>query len=226
MNARTIRIWIRVKAVRRSGDEKGDLLAKPKQGKDRHQEILEAAARVITDRGLAETRISDIADRCGVSPGLILYYFESKDRLLGEALTHANDQFYLRLSRELRRVTSAREQLEQLIELSVPGLLPEYERLDEWALWVEIWARALRDANLAKEREELDRRWRQSIAEIVRRGRSTGEFPEGADADELGLQIGALIDGLAVQVLMSDAASTPEQMKRLCMSAAAKLIGF
>ena len=52
-----------------------------KQGKDRHQEILDAAARVITDRGLAETRISDIADEAGVSPGLILYYFESKDRL-------------------------------------------------------------------------------------------------------------------------------------------------
>ena len=63
---------------------------------DRHQEILEAAARVITDRGLAETRIQDIADRCGVSPGLILYYFESKDRLLVEALTYANDKYYLR----------------------------------------------------------------------------------------------------------------------------------
>src|SRR6478752_10527096 len=93
-----------------------------KPQRDRHQEILEAAARVITDRGLAETRISDIAERCGVSPGLILYYFESKDRLLVEALTYANDQFYLRTARELRRITSAREQLDRLIELSVPGL--------------------------------------------------------------------------------------------------------
>ena len=157
-----------------------------KQSKDRHQEILEAAARVITDRGLAETRISDIAERCGVSPGLILYYFESKDRLLVEALTYANDQFYLRLSRELRRIPSAREQLDRLIELSVPGLLPEYERLDEWALWIEIWVRALRDPAMAKEREVLDRRWRQSIADIIRHGRETGEFPEGVDADELG----------------------------------------
>ena len=42
--------------------------------------------------GPAETRFSDIADRCGVSPGMILYYFESKDRLLVEALTWANDK--------------------------------------------------------------------------------------------------------------------------------------
>jgi AcrR family transcriptional regulator len=194
--------------------------------KDRHQEILEAAAQVITDRGLAETRISDIAERCGVSPGLILYYFESKDRLLVEALTHANAQFYLRLSRELRRISSAREQLERVVELSVPGLLPEFERLDEWALWLEIWVRALRDPDLAKEREELDRRWRQSIADIIRRGRSTGEFPEGEDADDLGLEIGALIDGLAVGVLMSDTAFTPEKMKQVCMNVSAKLIGF
>ena len=76
--------------------------ARQKQ-RDRRQEILDAAAAVITERGLADTRIQDIAERCGVSPGLILYYFESKDRLLVEALIHANDTFYLRVSREMRR---------------------------------------------------------------------------------------------------------------------------
>jgi AcrR family transcriptional regulator len=194
--------------------------------KDRHQEILDAAARVITDRGLADTRISDIAERCGVSPGLILYYFESKDRLLLEALTSANDQFYLRMSREMRRMSSAREQLERLVELSVPGLLPEYERLDEWALWIEIWVRALRDPVLAKEREVLDRRWRQSIADIVRHGRTTGEFPDGPDADELGIALGAMIDGLAIPVLFADPTFTPQRMQEVCMDVASRLIGF
>ncbi|GIU98222.1 MAG: TetR family transcriptional regulator [Actinomycetota bacterium] len=197
-----------------------------KQQKDRHQEILDAAARVITDRGLAETRIQDIAERCGVSPGLILYYFESKDRLLVEALTYANDKYYLEQSRELRRIPSARRQLERLIELSVPGLLDRYERLEEWALWLEIWVRALRDPSLAREREVLDRRWRQSIADIIRHGRETGEFPDGPDADELGLELGALIDGLAVQVLLNDTVVTPERMKEVCMRVAARLVGF
>ena len=153
--------------------------ARQRQTKDRHQEILEAAARVITERGLADTRIQDIAERCGVSPGLILYYFESKDRLLVEALTYANDKFYLAQARDLRRLSTARDRFERLVDLSTPGLLPEFERLDEWALWIEIWVRALRDPALAKEREVLDRRWRQSIADIVRSGRETGEFPDG-----------------------------------------------
>jgi AcrR family transcriptional regulator len=201
--------------------------ARQRQSKERHQEILEAAARVITDRGLAETRISDIAERCGVSPGLILYYFASKDRLLIEALTYANDRFYLGLSRELRRMSSGRQQLDRLIELSVPGLLPEFERLDEWALWIETWVRALRDPAMAKEREVLERRWRQSIADIVRHGRSTGEFSEnGVDADELGLRIGAFIDGLAIQVLMNDTSMPAERMQQVCREVAASMIGF
>jgi len=120
--------------------------------------------------------------------------------LLAEALTFANDQFYLRTARELRKMPAAKERLARVIELSVPGLLPEYDLLDEWALWLEIWVRALRDPEMAKEREMLDRRWVQSIAEMIRYGRQTGEFPgDGTDADDLAMQFGAMMDGLAIQ---------------------------
>jgi AcrR family transcriptional regulator len=197
----------------------------PKHTKDRHQEILDAAARVITERGLAETRISDIAEQAGVSPGLILYYFDSKDRLLAEALTYANDQFYLRTSRDIRRIASAKEQLRRLIDLSVPGYLPEYGRLDEWALWIEVWVRALRDVEMAKDREVLDQRWRAQIAEIIRVGQASGEFVQG-DADALALPIAALIDGLAIQVIMNDSTVTTERMHRSCMEVASHVLGF
>ena len=196
------------------------------RGKDRRQEILDAAARVITERGLAETRISDIAERAGVSPGLILYYFESKDRLLSEALTFANDQFYLRMSREIRRIPSAREQLRRLIDLSVPGHLPEYGRVDEWALWIEVWVRALRDPDMAKDREVLDQRWRSQIADIIRGGQTSGEFSSTLDPDELSLRIAALIDGLAIQVIMNDSLVTAERMHRTTMEVAAQTLGF
>lgn len=198
---------------------------RPKPAKDRHQEILDAAARVITERGLADTRIADVAEAAGVSPGLILYYFESKDRLLAEALTYANDQFYLKMSRDIRRVASAKEQLRLLIDLSVPGYLPEYGKLDEWALWIEVWVRALRDPQMARDREVLDQRWRRSIADIIRAGQSSGEFPDG-DADDLALRLGCLIDGLAIQVMMNDSQVTAERMHRTCMAVAAILIGF
>lgn len=196
------------------------------KSKGRHQEILDAAARVITDRGLAETRISDIAERAGVSPGLILYYFESKDRLLSEALTYANDQFYLRMSREIRRIPSARDQVRRLVELSVPGYLPEFGRLDEWALWIEVWVRALRDPDMAKDREILDQRWRRQIADIVRGGQASGAFGSTEAPEELALRVASLIDGLAIQVLMNDSQVAPDHMHRTCMEVAARELGF
>ncbi|HYG71846.1 MAG TPA: TetR/AcrR family transcriptional regulator [Actinomycetota bacterium] len=194
--------------------------------KDRHQEILDAAARVITGRGLAETRISDIAEQAGVSPGLILYYFESKDRLLSEALTFANDQFYLRTSREIRRLPSAVDQLRRLVDLSVPGYLPEYGRLDEWALWIEVWVRALRDADMAKDREVLDERWRSQLADIIRAGKDSGEFTSQVDTDDLAIRLASLIDGLAIQVVMNDSKITTRKMHSTVMEVAANLLGF
>jgi hypothetical protein len=129
------------------------------------------------------------------------------------------------MSREIRRIPSAKEQLQRLIDLSVPGYLPEYGRLDEWALWIEVWVRALRDPQMAKDREALDQRWRQSIADIIRAGQAAGEFAAG-DADELALRLGSLIDGLAIQVIMNDAQVTPTRMHRACIEVAARELGF
>jgi AcrR family transcriptional regulator len=211
--------------VQTTGDPVSTTTAKGST-KDRHQEILDAAARVITGRGLAETRISDIAEQAGVSPGLILYYFESKDRLLSEALTFANDQFYLRTSREIRRLPSAVDQLRRLVDLSVPGYLPEYGRLDEWALWIEVWVRALRDPDMAKDREVLDERWRSQIADVIRAGKDSGEFTTDVDTDELAIRLGSLIDGLAIQVVMNDSTITTKHMHETVMAVAAQLLGF
>src|ERR671923_270867 len=69
-------------------------MGRPRLTRQRRMEILEAAVDVIRERGLCETRIADVARRAGASAALVLYYFDSKDRLLTEALTHAEDRFY------------------------------------------------------------------------------------------------------------------------------------
>ena len=40
------------------------------------------------------------------------------------------------------------------------------------------------------------------------------------------MKLGALIDGLAIQVLMNDSEVGPEHMQRMCQEVAASLIGF
>ena len=200
------------------------MASKRPQQRDRRTEILDSAARVITERGLSDTRVADIAKDAGVSTGLVLYYFDSRDKLLSEALAQLNDRFYLQLSRELRGMSSARERLEHLIDLSVPGRA-ETDRIEEWALWIEVFVRALRDPQMAREREVLDRRYRDTLAEVIREGQAAEEFPAG-DADEQALRLSALIDGLAIQTVLGSAGVDPQLMKRAALDVAAREIGF
>jgi AcrR family transcriptional regulator len=191
----------------------------------RHQ-ILKAAAEVVSEQGLCDTRIATVAERAGASPALVIYYFGTRDRLLAEALSFWEERFYTETARQLAELDSAREQLVRLIRLSCSaGKADGQNWLDEWVLWLDLWARAPRDANVARDREKLDRRWRETIAGIVRRGQQAGEFGP-VDTKAFSLRLAALIDGLAIQVVLGDPEVPPERMFDLCMDSAARELGF
>jgi AcrR family transcriptional regulator len=186
---------------------------RPSNAHLRRPAILTAAAEVISERGVQNTRISDVAERAGTSAPGVLYWFPSKDALLAEALTFSDDRFYDDLTEELAALGSARDRLTRLIEVW-PA-----EDDGETVLWMELWVRALRDPQLAATRERLDRRWRGTIARIVKEGQESGEFVEG-DADDLALLLGALMDGFAIQLALGDPAVSKETVRRHCLQLA------
>lgn len=63
------------------------------------ERILDATAEVLNTRGYAGTRLSDIAEVAGVQPTAVYYYFDSRDRVIGEAVQEG-----------LRRVLAAVEE--------------------------------------------------------------------------------------------------------------------
>ncbi|HJR91199.1 MAG TPA: TetR family transcriptional regulator C-terminal domain-containing protein [Acidimicrobiia bacterium] len=198
---------------------------RPKLTDLRRQQILEAAAAVIAERGLADARIADIADRIGVSPALILYYFESKDVLLGEALAHKDRQFFESVTAAMAEAESPGRRLATLIEASCPTRTAGLGVDDEYVLWIEVWSRSRHDTTLAKSRREMDGRWRGAIADVVRHGQDVGEFGVAVDPDDFALRLAALIDGLAIQVVLGDDHVGPDDMRRLCLAAAATELG-
>jgi AcrR family transcriptional regulator len=50
----------------------------------RRTEILEAALKVFAHRGLAGTKVGDIAATAGLSHGLLYHYFRSKEEIFTE----------------------------------------------------------------------------------------------------------------------------------------------
>ena len=49
---------------------------------ERREQLLDAAERVLLDRGLAATTVADVADAADVAKGTLYLYFDSKDALL------------------------------------------------------------------------------------------------------------------------------------------------
>jgi AcrR family transcriptional regulator len=192
---------------------------------ERRVQILEAAARVIVQRGLADTRIVDVAEAAGTSPGLVLYYFESKDRLLAEALTVAEERFYEETLPELARIESARDRLVRLIELTCSNEDSAGLGMDEYLLWLDLWARAPRDGLVASKRQELDLRWRTALASIVGDGQDRGEF-DAVDPEEFALRFAAIADGLTVLVVLSDPEMTLDRMREILLATAERELGF
>ena len=186
---------------------------RPSTAHVRRPAILTAAAEVISERGVQNTRISDVAERAGTSAPGVLYWFPTKDQLLAEALQFSDDRFYEVLTDELAALDSATAKLARLIELW-PA-----DGDGETVLWMELWVRSLRDPRLAGTRERLDRRWRTEIADIIRQGQASGEFHE-ADADDVALLLGALMDGFAIQLALGDPAVTAQGVKRHCLALA------
>jgi len=190
----------------------------------RREQMLRAASETISERGFSETRITDVARRTGASPALVIYYFGTKDRLLTEALRWSEDAFYTGVAGLLESLSTARERLETLVRRTcVPH--GDVESPGGWGLWFDLWAQALRHPEVAKDRVELDQRWRATIAAVVRDGQRGGEVPGDVDADEFALTFSALLDGLAIQVALLDPAIDPAHAVAIAMRFASSQLG-
>jgi AcrR family transcriptional regulator len=191
---------------------------RPRLDHVRRPEILAAAAAVIRERGLENARVADVAEAAGTSAPSVLYWFASKAALLKEALTSAEERFYHELASDLDRIDSARERLVHIVEAGAGD--GDYDA----ALWMELWAKALRDPELAETRAELDGRWRSTIATVVREGQASGEFGT-VDADEFAVLLASLLDGLSVQIALGDAEVTAERVRELALKLAERELG-
>jgi AcrR family transcriptional regulator len=188
----------------------------------RRAQILEAAVAVIGERGLCDIRISDVARRARASPALLVYYFGTKERLLGDALAFAEDRFYRQTARELESVDTATERLVRLIELSCS----EDSTGQDWLLWLDLWARAEMRLEPAVRRELLDSNWRGTISRVIREGQESGEFDRKVDPDDLALRLASLIDGLAIQVILGDPKVDAARMNAICGDMVSRELGF
>ena len=88
---------------------------------ERRRQLTSAARQVLLERGAVGVRVKDVAERAGLAPSSVLYYYPSLDELLIEVSREAIERFTERRAAAVRAVEGPPEQLRLAIHLGVPS---------------------------------------------------------------------------------------------------------
>jgi AcrR family transcriptional regulator len=167
----------------------------------RRTQILTAAYDVAVRRGLDALTVRDVAERAGLSVGLVLFHFKTKDALIIAVLDHVlATTTVLHVTTDIAAIASPRERLLTLLRREMRRLSSEPRRI---RLFFDFWALGFAHRRIrAKMQAELDR-YREAfrpIAEDVLRA-EPARFA-GVTADGLAAVSVSFIKGCAVQSMI------------------------
>lgn len=192
-------------------------MIRPRRRRDavRQPQILATAVEILREKGLSDVRIIDVARRAGISATTVVYYFGSKDQLFAQAIASADSAFYASLEPELDRLDRAIDRVALLIVRSSAS---------DWLLWMDLWVYTRRHPETRAVQRRFHRRWRATIADVLRHGASTGEWGQ-LDADAAAQRISAATDGLAVHMVLGDRDHTRERYIEMSLITVALEVG-
>jgi AcrR family transcriptional regulator len=149
-----------VSALAAEGDGAARPAPRSRKGARTRARLLDAAKQVFEEDGFLEARVSDIAERAGLSHGAFYHYFDSKEQVFREVAEELDDRLSepmesvilapgSRVSPRERVFTAIRRHLESYREEArIMGVIEEVVRYDEHMF-------ALRAARNARHREEI-----------------------------------------------------------------------
>jgi TetR/AcrR family transcriptional regulator, transcriptional repressor for nem operon len=156
---------------------------------DKRTRLIEAAVRLVYQRGFGRTSLADIAKEAGVALGNVYYYFKTKDEI-GEAIIEQYLSLFRAAREQLGGLDSARERLCSFVQMTVDS---------RRAIAESGCPLATLCSELRKETGPLARNAAQLFAEPLEW--MEGQFRElgrGSEARELAVHLLAALEGLAV----------------------------
>ena len=161
-------------------------------GNNRREEILQAANKLMVEKGLAAVTIRGVARTADMAPGNLGYYFASHDELLQALLDWVLDP-YLRAFEFLR--ANAGEDPIAGLRAVLDYVLEDLASEETTMFFPELWVLANRDEHNAKRMRGLYNAYIEVLKELI-----TAARPDlcRVHIDELALFICASIEGQTV----------------------------
>ena len=164
---------------------------------ERKKQILSKALMLFATKGLAATKITDIASASEMSQGLLYHYYKSKEAIFTELIRYA----FERMNAAARELESLSVSPCEKIRMAIEGLLRGLEENEDSARYHLLIAQATvseaipEDAKRIIERE--NRTPYEIMTRIIREGQRDGSL-KAHDAGELALVFWTSINGLAI----------------------------
>jgi AcrR family transcriptional regulator len=176
----------------------------------RRNQLLEATTACIADAGIERTTMRMVADRAGVTTGMLLYYFKNKKELVQAATDSITAKTKSRLD-ELSHATFGTQRLENVLRAS---LIDPEEGLSRKII-IQLRKEALtnEEARLSYLPHMLDARER--LSRSVRVGQQQGQLTTSVPVEMTADLIYCLMEGLATETVLSPEYFPPEHATQL-----------
>jgi AcrR family transcriptional regulator len=187
----------------------------------RRRQLADAARAVLLERGAVGVRVKDIAERAGLSPASVLYYYPDLDELLLEVSQDAMNRYAERRAEAVRELDDPAAQLRLAISLGVPDgphdeesrLLYEIDAFTGTSRLFEVLSASFFDRQV------------MLYQSVLERGMARGEFTLGPPAESAARALVALEDGLGLQVVIAHPAVGKADAERILLDYAGAVTG-
>jgi AcrR family transcriptional regulator len=188
----------------------------------RAQALLRSAYQVITRQGSHRLSLQDVADEAGVSKGMVLYYFKSKENLFLTTMRYALERTDARIRERIADVDDPHQVIAALIDAVF--IDPERNR-DFYLLYIDLIEHAARVPSFGRlssfATEIINGLYEEVIRDGVARGGLAVDDPAAAAA-----AMRALIDGIFLSWLQqADWKASHPHYKALCRESLLRLLG-
>lgn len=159
------------------------------------EQVLSATLEMVAEQGLSKVTMASLAARLGTSGGHLLYYFGTRNGLLLETLRWSEAQYAVQRAPILEKAAAGEAGIDTLVSFAEVFLALD-QKDPRWLLWLELWARAPYDAELAAAQRDIDADWHADLVRLL------GDCaPDLADHGGTSERLRAMWDGFSIGIV-------------------------
>jgi len=160
-------------------------------------DLIRSAYRLFSEKGVHRVPIEEIAEQAGLSKGLVLYYFKSKENLVLATMRWALDQ----TAERVRQAMAGRATPEGRVLAMIDGIWSGAETNRRfYLLYLDLAGHAARLKHFSQLSATFQALENGLYAEVIRDGNAAGAFGV-EDPEEGAVALRAIVDGLFLQWL-------------------------